>query len=93
MSFSLSNPIGAADLLVNGASNIKGWGMQVSPDPALLYVRGFDAGTNKYKYYLIYVMFLELNRILVIKITVQKLYPNFNFKNQNFTAIFMKFLE
>ena len=50
VSFSLSNPIGAADLLVNGASNIKGWGMQVSPDPALLYVRGFDAATNRYKY-------------------------------------------
>ncbi|CAN5249122.1 TonB-dependent receptor [soil metagenome] len=50
LSFSLSNPIGAADLLVNGTSNIKGWGMQVSPDPALLYVRGFDAATNKYKY-------------------------------------------
>ncbi|MES2177213.1 MAG: TonB-dependent receptor [Gemmatimonadota bacterium] len=50
VSFSLSNPIGAADLLVNGANNIKGWGMSVAPDPALLYVRGFDPSTNRYKY-------------------------------------------
>ena len=50
VSFSLSNPIGAADILVNGADKIKGWGMQVSPDPALFYVRGFDPSTNRYKY-------------------------------------------
>ncbi len=50
VSFSLSNPIGAADLLVNGPGNIKGWGMNVSPDQALLYVRGFDPATNRYKY-------------------------------------------
>jgi hypothetical protein len=50
ISFSLSNPIGAADLLVNGAGNIKGWGMNVSPDQSLLYVRGFDAQANRYRY-------------------------------------------
>ncbi len=50
LSFSLSNPVGAADLLVNGSGNIKGWGMNVSPDPALLYVRGFDPSTLHYKY-------------------------------------------
>ncbi len=50
ISFSISNPIGAADLLVNGSGNIKGWGMNVFPDPSLLYVRGFDPSTNRYKY-------------------------------------------
>jgi hypothetical protein len=50
VSFSLSNPIGAADILVNGSDKIKGWGMQVAPDPALFYVRGFDPSTNRYKY-------------------------------------------
>ena len=50
VSFSLSNPIGAADLLINGPGNIKGWGMNVSPDPYLLYVRGFDPSTNRYRY-------------------------------------------
>lgn len=50
ISFSLSNPVGAADLLVNGSGNIKGWGMNVSPDQSLLYVRGFDAQTNRYRY-------------------------------------------
>ena len=50
ISFSLSNPIGAADLLINGAGNIKGWGMNVSPDQSLLYVRGFDPATKQYRY-------------------------------------------
>jgi ribosomal protein L16/L10AE len=50
ISFSLSNPIGAADLLINGAGNIKGWGMNVSPDQSLLYVRGFDPATKRYRY-------------------------------------------
>jgi hypothetical protein len=50
ISFSLSNPIGAADLLVNGSNNLKGWGMNVSPDQSLLYVRGFDPATNRYHY-------------------------------------------
>ena len=50
LSFSLSNPLGAADLLLNGSSNLKGWGQQPIPDPSLLYVRGFDAATGRYKY-------------------------------------------
>jgi len=48
--FSLSNPIGAADLAVNGSGHLKGWGQSVSPDPSLLYVRGFDATTGRFKY-------------------------------------------
>ena len=48
--FSLSNPMGAADLAVNGSGHLRGWGQSVSPDPSLLYVRGFDPTTNRYKY-------------------------------------------
>jgi hypothetical protein len=50
ISFSLSNPLGAADLLVNGSGNLKGWGQNSFPDQSLLYVRGFDAATRQYRY-------------------------------------------
>jgi hypothetical protein len=54
LSFQLSNPLGAADLLVNGSNNLRGWGQTPIPDASLLYVRGFDATTNPsapfYKY-------------------------------------------
>jgi hypothetical protein len=43
LSFQLSNPLGAADLLVNGSGNLRGWGQAAVPDAQLLYVRGFDA--------------------------------------------------
>jgi hypothetical protein len=50
ISFSLSNPLGAADLLVNGSGNLHGWGQNLSPDQALLYVRGFDPSARRYTY-------------------------------------------
>jgi hypothetical protein len=50
VSFTLSNPMYAADLLINGSTGAKGWGQQRNPDPSLLYVRGFDAQTRQYKY-------------------------------------------
>jgi hypothetical protein len=50
VSLSLSNPLGAADLLVNGSGNLKGWGQSPFPDPSLLYVRGFDPETRHYRY-------------------------------------------
>ena len=50
ISFSISNPLGAADLLVNGSGNLHGWGQTISPDQSLLYVRGFDPETRRYKY-------------------------------------------
>jgi hypothetical protein len=50
ISFSLSNPLGAADLLLNGSGNLRGWGQNPSPDQSLLYVRGFDAQTQRYRY-------------------------------------------
>lgn len=48
--FQLGNPMGAFDLLFHGAGNIRGWGQQATPDQTLLYVRGFDATTQRFKY-------------------------------------------
>lgn len=50
LSFQLSNPLGAADLLLNGSRNLRGWGQPYSPDRSLLYVRGFDPQTARYRY-------------------------------------------
>ena len=50
ISFSISNPLGAADLLVNGSGNLRGWGQNISPDQSLLYVRGFDPEARRYRY-------------------------------------------
>ncbi len=48
--FQLSNPFGAADLLMHGAANPHGWGQSTAPDQTLLYVRGFDPATNRFTY-------------------------------------------
>jgi len=48
--FSLSNPLGAADLALNGSGHLKGWGQTLVPDSRLLYVRGFDPATKRYTY-------------------------------------------
>jgi hypothetical protein len=50
ISFSLNNPMGAADLALNGSGHLKGWGQSVSPDPSLLYVRGFDPAAKRYTF-------------------------------------------
>jgi hypothetical protein len=50
ITMSLSNPLGAADLLVNGSGGLRGWGQNPFPDQSLLYVRGFDASSKKYLY-------------------------------------------
>lgn len=50
LSFTLSNPLAAADLLVHGESRLKGWGQVPFVDQSLLYVRGFDAATGKFRY-------------------------------------------
>jgi hypothetical protein len=50
VSFSLSNPLGAADLAFNGSGHLKGWGQSYAPDQSLLYVRGFDPTANRYTY-------------------------------------------
>jgi hypothetical protein len=48
--FQLGNPMGALDMLFHGAGNIRGWGQQTTPDQTLLYVRGFDPATQRFKY-------------------------------------------
>ncbi|CAN5897126.1 TonB-dependent receptor [soil metagenome] len=50
LSFSVSNPLGAADLALNGAGNLKGWGQRAFPDQSLLHVRGFDPQTRQYRF-------------------------------------------
>jgi hypothetical protein len=50
LTFTVSNPLGAADLLVNGENNLKGWGQTQFLDQSLLYVRGFDPATRRFKY-------------------------------------------
>ncbi len=50
LSFQVSNPLGAADLLLNGSANLRGWGQQAQPDATLLYARGFDPATQRYRY-------------------------------------------
>jgi hypothetical protein len=48
--FQLGNPLGAIDLLTHGAANVRGWGQTTTPDATLLYVRGFDPETKRFKY-------------------------------------------
>jgi hypothetical protein len=50
VSFAISNPLGAADQLLHGDDKLRGWGQTSFPDQNLLYVRGFDATTKRYKY-------------------------------------------
>ncbi|MDF1502541.1 TonB-dependent receptor [Roseisolibacter sp. H3M3-2] len=50
VSLQVSNPLGAADMLLNGEDGLKGWGQQNFPDQSLLYVRGFDPQTQRYRY-------------------------------------------
>ncbi|HEX2722502.1 MAG TPA: hypothetical protein VHM24_06255, partial [Gemmatimonadaceae bacterium] len=50
LSLQLTNPLGAADLLVHGSNDLRGWGQPSFPDPQLLYVRGFDPQAKRYKY-------------------------------------------
>jgi hypothetical protein len=50
LSFQLSNPLYAADMLVHGENNLHGWGQSAIPQNQLLYVRGFDAAAKRYKY-------------------------------------------
>lgn len=53
LSFNISNPLGAADLMLHGSSHLHGWGQAAFPDQSLLYVRGFTPngqGGGSYKY-------------------------------------------
>ena len=51
LSFSIANPLGAADLLLHGQSGAHGWGQLNAPDQYLLVVRGFDPLTRRYIYH------------------------------------------
>jgi hypothetical protein len=50
LQFQLSNPLGAADMLLHGENRMHGWGQNPIPSNQLLYVRGFDATTSRYRY-------------------------------------------
>ncbi|HEX4932195.1 MAG TPA: hypothetical protein VFV33_03395, partial [Gemmatimonadaceae bacterium] len=50
LSFNVSNPLGAADLLLHDDRSLRGWGQQPIPDASLLAVRGFDRTTGRYRY-------------------------------------------
>jgi hypothetical protein len=46
----VSNPIGAADLLLHGQDKLHGWGQTPFIDQSLLFVRGFDASSSRFRY-------------------------------------------
>ncbi len=50
LSVNIANPLGAADLILHGEDNIRGWGQSPFADPALLYVRGFNTGAQTFRY-------------------------------------------
>jgi hypothetical protein len=50
LSFALSNPLGAVDRLLHGEAGQRGWGQTPQPDASLLYVRGFDAERQRWRY-------------------------------------------
>lgn len=50
LSFTVSNPIGAADLMLHGDRKLRGWGQAPFIDQSLLFVRGFDQSTQRFKY-------------------------------------------
>ena len=50
LQFAVNNPLYAADLLLHGDKNLHGWGQPATPDQNLLFVRGFDPATQRYKY-------------------------------------------
>jgi hypothetical protein len=50
LSFQISNPLVAADMLLHGENNLRGWGQYAIPQSQLLYVRGFNPTTKEYTY-------------------------------------------
>jgi len=50
ISLGIANPLTGIDALVHGSSNLHGWGQNQFVDPTLLYVRGFDAAKQQFKY-------------------------------------------
>ncbi len=50
LSFQVSNPLAAADVLFHGEDKLHGWGQTFVPNNNLLFVRGFDPVTQRFKY-------------------------------------------
>jgi hypothetical protein len=50
MSFQISNPLAAADVLLHGEDKLNGWGQTFVPTSSLLSVRGFDQTSQSFKY-------------------------------------------
>lgn len=50
VSFMTVNFLGGLDQWLHGSDNLRGWGQFRGQDNILLYVRGFDAATNRYTY-------------------------------------------
>ncbi|MFI5279989.1 MAG: hypothetical protein ACHQU1_05810, partial [Gemmatimonadales bacterium] len=50
LSLQVSNPFGAADMLLHGSNHLRGWGQSPTPDPRLLIVRGFDSTAHRFMY-------------------------------------------
>jgi len=44
------NLLGGLDEWLHGAAHLQGWGYATAPDPILLYVRGFDPATARFRY-------------------------------------------
>lgn len=44
------NLLGGLDQWWHGAAHLQGWGYATTPDPVLLYVRGFDPSTERFRY-------------------------------------------
>jgi hypothetical protein len=46
----LQNVLAGVDQAIHGSESLKGWGSQSAPDPVLLVPRGFEAGSNSFRY-------------------------------------------
>ncbi len=45
-----TNPLAIADLIAHGNANTRGWGQDIPPQQALLFVRGFDPLSKQFRY-------------------------------------------
>src|SRR3569833_1887574 len=50
VSLDVQNPLALADIAVHGASDVHGWGQNITPDQNLLFVRGFDPVKQEFLY-------------------------------------------
>jgi hypothetical protein len=50
ITINLNNPLVLADMIVHGEGRIRGWGQQLTPDPVLYAVKGFDPTTQRFQY-------------------------------------------